>query len=336
MSALARIAPKAAPRDETNAAFAADVLQGLNATPKRLPPKYFYDETGSRLFERITMLPEYYPTRVELGILRRQASDIAQLLPAHGALVEFGSGSSKKVRLLLRAAPHLGAYVPVDISAEFQREEAAGLRRDFPALTIAPVAADFLQPFALPPSVATLPRAGFFPGSTIGNFEPHQACTFLRHVGGMLGHGAVFIVGVDLVKDRAILNAAYNDAEGVTAKFNLNMLARINRELGANFDLGAFEHHAFFNRELSRIEMHLASVKRQKVRVDGETIEFRAGETIHTESSYKYTTESFGALARGSGWTPLAHWTDSDQYFSVHALSFKDERARPDRRTAAR
>jgi L-histidine N-alpha-methyltransferase len=331
MTALARIAPKEALQDEATTVFAADVIEGLMASPKRLPPKYFYDETGSRLFERITLLPEYYPTRVELGLLRQHASDIAQLLPAHGALVEFGSGSSKKARLLLRAAPHLAAYVPVDISAEFLREEAEGLRRDFPALTIAPVEADFLKPFQLPSTVATLPRAGFFPGSTIGNFEPHQACTFLRHAGSMLGRGAVLIVGVDRVKDRAVLNAAYNDAQGVTAQFNRNLLARINRELGADFDVGAFEHHAFFNRELSRIEMHLGSVKRQKVKVHGEIIEFRAGETIHTENSYKYTVESFGALARGSGWTPLAHWTDPDQYFSVHALSFKGEAAKADR-----
>lgn len=322
MAALARLSPTLTPEDEATASFAADVVEGLKATPKRLPPKYFYDEPGSRLFERITTLPEYYLTRVELGILRRHASDIAQLLPANGALVEFGSGSSRKVRLVLRAAPHLAAYVPVDISPEFLREEAEGMRLDFPALTIEPVVADFMKPFRLPPEVEKLPRAGFFPGSTIGNFEPHQACTFLRHAGEMLGRGAVLIIGVDRVKDRAVLNAAYNDADGVTAQFNLNVLKRINRELGADFKLDAFEHHAFFNRELSRIEMHLASVKRQKVKVYGETIDFRAGETIHTESSYKYTVESFGALARGSGWTPRAHWSDPEQYVSVHALTY--------------
>lgn len=325
MTALARIARPIEPPDEATTAFAADVIEGLKANPKRLPPKYFYDETGSRLFERITMQPEYYPTRTELGILRQHASDIAQLLPARGALIEFGSGSSKKARLVLRASPHLSAYVPVDISAEFLHEEAALLRTDFPALTIAPIAADFVKPFTLPPSVGALPRAGFFPGSTIGNFEPHQACAFLRHAGSMLGRGAVLIIGVDLVKDRAILNAAYNDDAGITAQFNRNVLSRINRELAADFDVAAFEHHAFFNRELSRIEMHLASIKRQKVKVCGETIEFRAGETIHTENSYKYTIESFGALARGSGWTPLKHWSDPDRYFSVHALSFKGE-----------
>jgi dimethylhistidine N-methyltransferase len=329
MTALARLVTPPEPQAATFAEFAADVIEGLKATPKRLSPKYFYDETGSRLFERITMQPEYYPTRLELGILRTHASDIAQLLPARGALIEFGSGSSKKARLILRASPHLSAYAPVDISAEFLQEEARGLRIDFPALTIAPVEADFLRPFALPTSVAALPRAGFFPGSTIGNFEPHQACTFLRHAGAMLGRRAVLVIGVDRVKDRGVLNAAYNDAEGVTKQFNLNILARINRELGGNFDLATFEHHAFFNRELSRVEMHLASVKRQKVRIGSDVIEFRAGETIHTESSYKYTMESFGALARGSGWAPLARWTDEQGYFAVHALSFKGEEAKP-------
>jgi len=273
MVALARIAPVPSPQEEATAAFAAEVLAGLKASPKRLPPKFFYDETGSRLFDVITTLPEYYPTRVELGILRQRGSDIAQLLPARGALIEFGSGSSRKARLLLRAAPHLAAYVPVDISAEFLRDEAQGLRHDFPALTIAPVAADFSQPFQLPSAVAMLPRAGFFPGSTIGNFEPHQACAFLRHAGTMLGADAVLIVGADRVKDRAVLNAAYNDSQGVTAQFNRNILARINRELDADFNLAAFEHHAFFNRELSRIEMHLASTRRQRVNVWGETIE---------------------------------------------------------------
>lgn len=325
MVALARLTRAPSPHEEATAAFAAEVVAGLKASPKRLPPKFFYDETGSKLFDRITTLPEYYPTRVELGILRQHASDIAQLLPARGALIEFGSGSSRKARIVLRGAPHLSAYAPVDISPELLREEAQRMRYDFPALTIAPVEADFSQAFQLPSAVAMLPRAGFFPGSTIGNFEPHQACAFLRHAGTMLGANSVLIVGVDRVKDRAVLNAAYNDAQGVTAAFNLNMLARINRELGADFDLGAFEHHAFFNRELSRIEMHLASTRRQKVNVWGETIDFRAGETIHTENSYKYTVESFLALARGSGWAPRAHWSDPDAYFSVHALTFRGE-----------
>jgi L-histidine N-alpha-methyltransferase len=306
--------------DTATTEFATDVVAGLAATPKRLSPKYFYDSIGSALFERITELPEYYPTRTEIGILNEHAGDIAALIPPGAALIEFGSGSSTKTRIILSAADKLGAYVPVDISAQFLQEHAAGLRPEYPKLTVLPVAADFTQRFELPAAASAMPRAGFFPGSTIGNFEPHEAAAFLRHAGSILGPGATFIVGVDLVKDTVVLQRAYNDSQGVTAKFNLNLLARINRELGAKLNLACFEHHAFFNRERSRIEMHLASLKRQRLRVCGECIDFRAGETIHTESSYKYSVESFGALARGAGWTPVAVWTDADNYFSVHAL----------------
>jgi dimethylhistidine N-methyltransferase len=301
-------------------AFARDVLAGLTARPKRLPPKYFYDETGSKLFEEITELPEYYPTRTELSILRDNAAAIARLLPDRSALIEFGSGSSRKARIVLAAAPQVAAYVPVDISPEMLADEAEQIRRDHPDLAVLPVAADFTKPFALPPAVAAMPRAGFFPGSTIGNFEPHEASAFLRHVGRILGEGSHLIVGLDLVKDAAVLNAAYDDAAGVTAQFNLNLLARINQELGADFDLANFSHQAFYNIERRRIEMHLASRRRQKAHVLGRTIDFRAGETIHTENSYKYTLEGFAALARGSGWSPLASWTDAKRYFAVQAL----------------
>ncbi len=301
--------------------FARDVVAGLSARPKRLSPKYFYDAIGSELFERITDQVEYYPTRTEAAILTDHASDFATLIPAGAALVEFGSGSSAKTRIVLRAAKDLGAYVPVDISGEFLDAEAVRLRADFPQLTVLPVVADFVETFGLPPEVAGKPLVGFFPGSTIGNFEPHEACTFLRNAGDILGAGAKLIVGVDLEKDSAILNAAYNDKAGVTADFNLNLLARINRELGGNFDLACFDHHAFYNRERHRIEMHLASIKRQKVKVCGETFDFRVGETIHTESSYKYSIDSFVALARGSGWTSRAVWTDAEQKFSVHVLA---------------
>jgi dimethylhistidine N-methyltransferase len=307
-------------RDAPDAGFARDVIAGLGARPKQLPPKYFYDEAGSLLFEAITELPEYYPTRCELSILREHAGEIARLLPEQAALIEFGSGSSRKARILLNAAPAVAAYVPVDISSTLLATEAARLRGDYPRLAVLPVDADFTQPFRLPHAIAALPRAGFFPGSTIGNFEPHQASAFLHHAARILGDGAVLIVGVDLVKDAKVLNAAYNDAAGVTAKFNLNLLVRINRELGADFDLTGFCHQAFYNSERRRIEMHLASRRRQQVSVCGRVIEFRAGETIHTENSYKYTIESFGALARGSGWTPLTAWTDSQGYFSVQAL----------------
>jgi L-histidine Nalpha-methyltransferase len=306
--------------DSADPSFARDVLAGLTARPKRLPPKYFYDEAGSKLFEEITELPEYYPTRTELAILRDNAADISRFLPDRSALIEFGSGSSRKARILLAAAPQVAAYVPVDISPEMLEGEAAQLRNDHPKLAVLPVAADFTKPFALPAAVAAMPRAGFFPGSTIGNFEPHEASAFMRHAGRILGDGAHLIIGIDLVKDANVLIAAYDDAAGVTAKFNRNLLARINRELGADFDLTGFCHQAFYNVERRRIEMHLASRKRQKVRVLGRTIDFRVGETIHTENSYKYTVESFAALARGSGWTPLASWTDANRYFSVQAL----------------
>ena len=304
--------------------FEADILDGLRSIPKSVPAKYFYDAAGSRLFERITELPEYYPTRCEMHILRRQTGEIAKLIPEGAALVEFGSGSSKKARILLGgAAPKLAAYVPVDICGEMIEQEAAELRPDFPRLKVLPVTADICKPFALPEEAKVAPaRVGFFPGSTIGNFEPHEAAGFLQNAANILGRGAILLVGADLIKSVEVLNAAYNDAEGVTAQFNLNLLARINRELGGTFRLDSFEHHAFYNRERHRIEMHLASVKRQRVKVAGEVIEFRAGETIHTENSYKYSVESLAALARGVGWLPVRAWTDSRKYFSIQAFTF--------------
>jgi dimethylhistidine N-methyltransferase len=309
---------------EADGSFAHDVLAGLTAKPKRLSPKYFYDEAGSRLFEQITALPEYYPTRSELAILRDNAAAIAQYIPAGAALIEFGSGSSRKARILLSTAPTVSTYVPVDISSSMLAQETQSLRRDYPKLKVLPIEADFTKPFRLPPVLAEVPHVGFFPGSTIGNFEPHEASSFLRQARQILGAGATLIIGFDLVKDKAVLHAAYDDAAGITAKFNLNLLTRINRELGANFDLASFSHEAFYNSERHRIEMHLASKKRQKVRVLGRAIDFRAGETIHTENSYKYTLESFSALARGAGWTPVAAWTDANGYFSVQALTAQD------------
>ncbi len=324
MVALAR-SRRVQPKAEEASAFETDVLGGLRATPKRVPAKYFYDGAGSQLFERITELPEYYPTRCEMRILRDHARDIAKLIPEGAALVEFGSGSSKKARILLRAAPKLAAYVPVDICGEMIEQEAAELRPDFPGLKVLPVTADITHPFELPAEAKAAPvRVGFFPGSTIGNFEPHEAAAFLRNAARILGAGATLIIGADLIKPVEVLNAAYNDAAGVTAKFNRNLLVRINRELGGTFKLETFEHHAFYNRERHRIEMHLASLRRQKVRVAGETIEFRAGETIHTENSYKYSVASLGALARGAGWQPAGVWTDEREYFSIQAFTLAE------------
>lgn len=317
-TALAR--SRLQPAAEGNS-FAQDVLTGLTAKPKWMSAKHFYDAEGSRLFERIMALPEYYPTRSEMQTLRENAGAIAGLVPEGAALVEFGSGSNAKVRLMLEAAPRIKAYVPVDISAEYLEEQAEALRRDFPALKVFPVAADFTKRFELPSKVQAMPRAGFFPGSTIGNFEPLAAVSFLRNAARILGSNAVMIIGVDLVKNEKILNAAYNDAEGVTAAFNLNLLARINRELGADFDVAAFKHRALYNRERQRIEMHIVSRKKQTVTVSGNRFEFKRGETIHTESSYKYTPKGFADLARQAGWFERSLWTDPGGNFSVRALT---------------
>jgi len=306
MAAPARRLLRTDPQEDARQAFARDVLAGLAADRKWIPAKYFYDEEGSKLFEEITQLPEYYLTRTETHILEENGAVIVQHFPAGAALIEFGSGSSIKIRIMLAAADKLAVYVPVDISAEFLTASAAALQKDFPRLSVLPVAADFTRPFSLPLSAQKHPRVGFFSGSTIGNFEPREAENFLRHAARMLGHDATLIVGVDLVKDTKILHAAYNDASGVTSRFNLNLLTRINRELGADFDLDQFEHSAVFDRGQSRIEMHLVSRKRQCVSVCGRAVEFAAGETIHTENSCKYTLESFSSLARRAGWTPLA------------------------------
>jgi L-histidine Nalpha-methyltransferase len=313
------------PRDENaDNSFLQDVLKGLSSTPKWMAAKHFYDAEGSRLFERIMDLPEYYPTRNEMATLRENARSIAALIPEGTALVEFGSGSNAKIRLLLEAAPHIAAYVPVDISGEYLEEQAAKLRRDVPKLNIFPVAADFTKRFDLPAKIRAMPRVGFFPGSTIGNFEPLAAVSFLRNAARILGAGATLIIGVDLVKDEQILNAAYNDTAGVTAAFNLNLLARINREADADFDVKAFAHRAFFNTKRERIEMHLVSQKRQTVTVSGEAFDFAADETIHTENSYKYTREGFQDLARQAGWIQQALWTDPAANFSVRALRAKN------------
>jgi dimethylhistidine N-methyltransferase len=305
--------------DEQTSAFARDAVGDLSQHPKRLSPKYFYDAAGSELFEAITRLPEYYPTRTELGILRDRADEIAAIIPKGAALVEFGAGAATKVRLLL-AKCAIGAYVPVDISGEFLNAQAAGLRKDYPALAVYPVAADFTEPFELPSAIAGMPKVGFFPGSTIGNFEPHEACGFLRGARQILGAGALMIIGADLEKDERVLYDAYNDAAGITARFNLNVLVRMNRELGGNFDISSFTHRAIYNRERHRIEMHLISKKHQVVRMLGTSFSFRHGESIHTENSYKYSIERFAALARGAGWRVRTSWTDQANMFSVHAL----------------
>jgi dimethylhistidine N-methyltransferase len=322
MAALARSVLRYSARHEAAASdsFADHVINGLGDSPKWLSAKYFYDAAGSDLFEQITQLPEYYPTRTELSILASNARAMAAYIPLAAALAEFGTGSTKKARILLNAAPQIAAYVPVDISTEFLAQEAAAVRRDFPNIAVLPVAADFTRDFDLPAQIRNRPRVGFFPGSTIGNFEPQDAAEFLRQAGRILGAGATMIVGVDRIKDEAVLNAAYDDAAGVTARFNLNILRRMNRELGGDFDLSAFRHRAFYNVADHRIEMHLESLKAQTVTVAGRAFSFAKGETIHTENSYKYTVDSFRALAAEAGWRPVATWTDANDYFAVHAL----------------
>jgi dimethylhistidine N-methyltransferase len=313
-----------APRlDEPTSVFARDVIGDLSRAPKRLSPKYFYDSTGSELFEQITLLPEYYPTRTELSILREQGGAISAMIPAGAALVEFGAGSTTKVRLLLGEC-RLGAYVPVDISGDFLNAQAEALRADYPTLAIHPVTADFTAPFELPEAVREMPKVGFFPGSTLGNFEPREACTFLKSARAILGKGARMVIGVDLEKDERTLYDAYNDTAGVTARFNLNVLHRINRELGGDFDVGAFVHRAIYNHDRHRIEMHLISKKALTAEVLGKKFSFRPGESIHTESSYKYSIDRFAVLARVSGWRLLESWTDEAGLFSVHALVASD------------
>ena len=306
--------------------FREDVWAGLAASPKTLSAKYFYDAAGSALFEAITVLPEYYPTRTELAILDARGPEIAATLPRGATLVEFGSGSTVKLRRLLRHLTGLAAYVPVDVSSDFLREQAKGLAHDFPDLAIAPVAADFTRAFALPSDIGGGPRAGFFPGSTIGNFQPDEAVRLLDHFGTILGEGARLVVGVDLVKDPAVLEAAYDDAAGVTAAFNLNLLTRINRELAGDAVPDRFAHRAVFNADASRIEMHLVSRVAQTVTVAGCAFAFAEGETIHTENSCKYTIESFRTLAARAGWAAGDVWTDAEGLFSVHALR-RDTRA---------
>ena len=305
--------------DEATSLFAADVTEALSQHPKKLSPKYFYDAAGSALFEQITVLPEYYPTRTELENLRERGPDIHAIVPKGAALVEFGAGATTKVRLLLDSC-EVGAYVPVDISGDFLNAQAAELRADFPALKVFPVTADFTAPFERPADVKDMPKVGFFPGSTLGNFEPHEASAFLRSARAILGPGALLVIGIDLEKDEKQLYAAYNDAAGVTGKFNKNVLVRINRELGGDFDLSAFTHRAIYNRERHRIEMHLIAKTPQTVHLLGRSFAFRAGESLHTESSYKYSLDRFTTLAKGSGWTPKASWTDAGRLFSVHAL----------------
>jgi dimethylhistidine N-methyltransferase len=299
--------------------FATDFVAALADRPHRISPKYFYDAEGSRLFDRICELPEYYPTRTELAILERSAGEFAALAGPRAEIVEFGAGSLRKVRLLLQAFDAPASYLPIDISGEHLRDAAAILRKEFSGLQVQPLVADYTQPLQLPEPAAAGRRIGFFPGSTIGNFAPDEALAFLRGAAGMLQGGAL-LLGADLVKDPHVLHAAYNDAQGVTAAFNLNLLERANRDLDASFVTAQFAHYAFYNAPLQRIEMHLISRMRQAIALAGQRFVLEEGESLHTENSYKFTIDGVRALAGRAGFRPGPVWTDPDRLFSVHWL----------------
>jgi dimethylhistidine N-methyltransferase len=299
--------------------FARCITDGLSRTPKEIACKYFYDAEGSALFDTICALPEYYQTRTEVTLLRRHAGEIAALIGAEAEILEFGAGALRKVRILLDALDCPRGYTPIDISGAYLRDVVRRLAADYPQLNLRPMVADFTMPLLVPAMAGAARRAGFFPGSTIGNFRPDAAMALLRRMRDMLDGGGL-LIGVDLIKDPALLHAAYNDAAGVTAAFNKNLLARANRELGADFDLDAFAHYAPYNPMAQRIEMYLVSLKRQSVQLSGRTFEFAAGEAVHTEDSHKYSIESFREIAVRAGFLPRAVWTDENRLFSIHWL----------------
>jgi dimethylhistidine N-methyltransferase len=300
-----------------------EVLAGLRRAPKSLPPKLFYDQTGSQLFERITGLPEYYPTRTEIAILEACGPEIARLAGDDCLLIEYGSGASRKIRILLDALNGRCQYVAIDISKQHLIESTAQLAAEYPEIEAFAVCADYTRPFALPAEtlVAAGRRIVFFPGSTIGNFTPSDAKEFLTNTARKFGRHGGLLIGVDLKKDPAKLNSANNDSEGVTAQFNRNLLTHVNRVLDADFDVSRFEHRAFYNENAGRIEMHLVSRRDHTVTVAGEPIHFGEEESIHTENSYKFSIEEFQQLARDGGFRPEKTWTDADNLFSVHYMT---------------
>jgi L-histidine Nalpha-methyltransferase len=296
--------------------FRADVLNGLAATPRAIPARWFYDRRGSELFEAITDLPEYYPTRTETALLMQVGPDLGALAAPNAAVVEFGSGSSTKTPILLRAI-HPAAYVPIDISGEFLRHSARELAQSFSGLPVLPVEADFLRPVPLPAEVSGLPKLGFFPGSTIGNMNAFHAVDLLRAMREWLGEGARLLIGMDRIKSPDILVPAYDDAQGVTAAFNCNLLERINRELRGTIPVDAFRHRAIWNPDAARIEMHLEARRDVMFTVEDRPFTLWAGETIHTENSHKYGPNGGRMLLRAGGWTPIREWTDPQDWFGL-------------------
>jgi dimethylhistidine N-methyltransferase len=319
----------ALPHILVNADTLAEAVAGLSRQQKTLPAKLFYDEAGCVLFRRITELPEYYVTRTERSLLASVAPKLPAMLQPHGVLVEYGASDEEKAELLFRQTDSAGValftgYVAIDIAAAGLQSLRNRLRWSHPELAVHIIAADFLHPMTLPSDLPAGPRLGFFPGSTIGNMEPAEACRFLTRAGQTLGPGATFLVGVDLRKDENVLIPAYNDAAGVTAAFNRNLLVRLNREADADFDPASFAHSAIWNAQDSRIEMHLVSRYAQVVHVGGREFHFADGETIHTENSYKHTPEGFAEIAGAAGWLDRKIWTDPDRLFSLHLLQAPD------------
>jgi L-histidine Nalpha-methyltransferase len=314
--------------DAQTEAFRQDVLAGLSAPIPAIPARWFYDRRGSELFDEITRLHTYYPTNAETSLLRDIMPEVAARVPKGAAVVEFGAGSATKTPILLEAiAP--AAYVPVDISGDYLEQSASELQQRFPALEVMPVVADFARPFTLPPAIAHLPKLGFFPGSTIGNFVPWSATDLLRHFRALLGPGAQLLIGMDRVKPVERMLAAYDEPQGVTAEFNLNLLKRINRELDGDVPIDAFRHEARWNDILSRIEMHLVATRDVEFTVSGRRFRFARGESIHTENSHKYPERGGRVLLLAGGWTPIAEWTDAAEDFAEILAIAEPERFAP-------
>ncbi|MFL6724784.1 MAG: L-histidine N(alpha)-methyltransferase [Sphingomicrobium sp.] len=314
--------------EKVDPAFRADVINGLSEPIPAIPARWFYDRRGSELFDEITRLPAYYPTRIETALLEQRMPEIARLIGPACAVVEFGAGSATKTPILLREA-RPKAYVPVDISGDYLRDSADVVDRDFPDIAVYPVEADFTKEVHLPSEIDGLPRLGFFPGSTIGNFVPQSATDLLRHFRTILGTGAKLLIGMDRVKGVERLIAAYDDPEGVTAEFNLNLLRRINRELEGDIPVDAFRHQARWNDMLGRIEMHLVASRDVEFSIEGRRFAFRNGQSIHTENSHKYGPRGARMLLLAGGWTPIAEWTDKDEDFALILAEAERERFAP-------
>jgi dimethylhistidine N-methyltransferase len=314
--------------DPQTVAFRDDVLAGLSAPIPAIPARWLYDLRGSELFDDITRLPAYYPTRVETALLHEIMPEVASLSAKGAAVVEFGAGSATKTPILLEAiAP--AAYVPVDISGDYLEHSAAELQQRFPGLNVIPVTADFARPFSLPPEIADLPKLGFFPGSTIGNFVPRTATDLLRNFREFLGVGSRLLIGMDRVKPVERLIAAYDDPEGVTAEFNLNLLERINRELDGDIPVDAFRHDARWNDILSRIEMHLVAQRDVTFEIAGKSFHFAPDSSIHTENSHKYERRGARLLLLAGGWTPIAEWADEADDFAIVLAEAQPNRFAP-------